>query len=94
LVFPGIFLVGLGMGAEVDVIACLTSRYFRLPAFGKLYGYAFASYTLGGALGPWLMGLGYDRSGSYASVLIGFLLATLLAAAPMTRLGPHRFRPE
>jgi cyanate permease len=93
LVFLAAFLIGLGMGAEVDIIAYLTSRYFGLRAFGEVYGYAFASYVLAGALGPWLMGLGFDRSGSYGSILVGFLLATLLAAVLMTRLGPYRFRP-
>ena len=93
LVFLAVFLIGLGMGAEVDIIAYLTSRYFGLRAFGEIYGYAFASYTLAGALGPWLMGLGFDRSGSYGSILVGFLLATLLAVVFMTRLGPYRFRP-
>jgi cyanate permease len=92
-VFLAAFLIGLGMGAEVDIIAFLTSRYFGLRAFGEVYGYAFASYVLAGALGPWLMGLGFDRSGSYGSILVGFLLATLLAAVLMTRLGPYRFRP-
>jgi MFS family permease len=93
-VFLAVFLIGLGMGAEVDIIAYLVSRYFGLRAFGEVYGYAFASYVLAGALGPWLMGLGFDRSGSYGSVLVGFFLATLLAMVLMTRLGPYRFRPE
>lgn len=93
LVLLAVFLIGLGMGSEVDIIAYLVSRYFGLRAFGEVYGYAFASYVLAGALGPWLMGLGFDRSGSYGSVLVGFLLATLLAVVLMTRLGPYRFRP-
>jgi hypothetical protein len=93
LVFLAVFLIGLGMGAEVDIIAYLTSRYFGLRAFGEIYGYAFASYTLAGALGPWLMRLGFDRSGSYGSILVVFLSATFLAAVLMTRLGPYRFRP-
>jgi MFS family permease len=93
LVFLAVFLIGLGIGAEVDIIAYLTSRYFGLRAFGEIYGYAFASYTVAGALGPWLMGLGFDHSGSYGSVLVGFFLATSLAVVLMTRLGPYRFRP-
>ena len=94
LLFPAAFLIGLGMGAEVDIIAYLTSRYFGLRAFGEIYGYAFGSFVLAGALGPWLMGLGFDRYGSYDSVLVGFLLATLMAAALITRLGPYRFHPR
>jgi MFS family permease len=93
LLFPAMFLIGLGMGAEVDIIAYLVSRYFGLRAFGEIYGYAFASYVLAGALGPWLMGLGFDLSGSYGAVLAGFFLASLLAVVLMTRLGPYRFLP-
>jgi len=86
------FLVGLGMGAEVDLIAFLTSRYFGLRAFGEIYGYAFGSYALAGALGPWLMGMGFDRTGSYRAVLASFLVATLLAVVAVLRLGPYRYR--
>jgi hypothetical protein len=31
------------MGAEADIIAYLTSRYFGLRAFGEINGYAFAT---------------------------------------------------
>ena len=41
----GAVLVGLGMGAEVDLIAYLQSRYFGLRAFGQIYGYLFAVFT-------------------------------------------------
>ncbi len=93
LVLLAVFLIGLGMGSEVDIIAYLVSRYFGLRAFGEVYGYAFASYVVAGALGPWLMGLGFDHSGSYGSVLVGFFVATLLAVVLMTWLGPYRFHP-
>jgi hypothetical protein len=39
------------------------------------------------------MVLGFDRSGSYGSVLVSFFLATLFAVVLMTKLGPYRFRP-
>jgi spore maturation protein SpmB len=47
--FLGAFLVGLGMGAEADVIAYLVSRYFGLKAFGEIYGFAFGSFVVAGA---------------------------------------------
>lgn len=88
--FVGAFLVGLGMGAEGDIIAYLVSRYFGLLAFGEIYGYAFAAFTLGGVIGPLLMGIGFDSTGSYRFVLGIFVLASLSAAVLMTRLGPYR----
>jgi MFS family permease len=86
------FLVGLGMGAEADIIAYLTSRYFGLRSFGEIYGYMFAAYTLAGALGPALMGFGFDHGGSYRAPLLLFLMATLTATLLMTRLGRYVYR--
>jgi MFS family permease len=92
--FLAALLIGLGVGAEVDIIAYLTSRYFGLRAFGEIYGYAFATFVLGSALGPWLMGLGFDHTGSYSPVLVGFLVATLGATLVTLRLGPYRYRAQ
>jgi cyanate permease len=91
--FAGAFLVGLGLGAEVDLIPYLASRYFGLRDFGKVYSTLFAAFALAGALGPLIMGAGFDRTGSYSGPLVGFFLAILLATVLMTRLGPYRFRP-
>src|SRR5207302_2591531 len=59
--FLGASLVGLGMGAEGELIAYLTSRYFGLRSFGEIYGYLFSALTLSGALGSLLMAMGFDR---------------------------------
>ena len=91
--FAGAFLVGLGLGAEVDLIPYLASRYFGLRDFGKVYSSLFAAFALAGALGPLIMGAGFDRTGTYGGPLVGFFLAILLATVLMTRLGPYRFRP-
>lgn len=89
--FVGAFLVGLGLGAEVDIVAYLISRYFGLRSFAKIYSMAFSAFVLAGALGPLLMRWGFDLEGSYNGVLIGFLGATLTAALMMLRLGPYRY---
>ncbi len=88
--FIAAFLVGLGMGAEGDIIAYLISRYFGLRAFSEIYGYAFGAFTLGGVFGPLLMGKGFDATGSYSLGLGVFVVATLIAAGLMTRLGPYQ----
>lgn len=90
LAFCAAFLVGLGMGAEGDIIAYLVSRYFGLRAFGEIYGSAFGAFTLGGVVGPLLMGKGFDATGSYNLGLGVFVVASLVAAGLMTRLGPYR----
>lgn len=67
-------LVGLGLGAEVDVMPYLLSRYFGFRSFGEIYGYTFAAFTIGLAIGPALMGWGFDLTGSYRTVLLLLLL--------------------
>jgi MFS family permease len=85
------FLIGMGMGAEGDIIAYSVSRYFGLKAFGTAYGYAFGSFVLAGAAGTLLMGVGFDFTKSYTLPLAGFLAAMLTAAGLMMRLGPYRY---
>ncbi|HEY6293168.1 MAG TPA: MFS transporter [Terriglobia bacterium] len=89
--FVGAFLVGLGLGAEVDIIAYLISRYFGLRFFGKIYGYAFGAFVLAGAVGPLLMGAGFDSTGSYRAPLATLFVSTLVATVLVTRLGPYRY---
>lgn len=90
LAYVAAFLVGMGMGAEGEIMAYLVSRYFGLRAFGEIFGYAMISFTLGGIVGPLLMGVGFDETGSYHLVLGLFLVATLVGAGLMTWLGPYR----
>ena len=89
--FPAAFVVGLGLGAKGDIIAYLISRYFGLRSFGEIYGYAFSAFVLTGALGPLLMGIGFDRTGSYLFPLMAFFAAALLATIFVSFLGPYRY---
>ncbi len=79
-------LIGFGYGAESATIPYLVSTYFGMRSFGELYSYLFITVPLGGALGPALMGVGFDRTGSYRLVLLGCGIATMIAALMMLRL--------
>jgi MFS family permease len=87
----GAFLVGLGLGAELDIIAYLVSRYFGLRSFGEIYGSAISAFMVAGALGPLMMGAGFDLTGSYHTPLAAFFTFTLVATVLVTRLGPYRY---
>jgi MFS family permease len=89
--FVGAFLVGLGLGAETDIIAYLVSRYFGLRSYGAIYGWIWAVFGLSGGLGAYLMGLGFDKTGSYVVPLSGFFCAAALATLLILGLGPYRF---
>jgi MFS family permease len=92
LAFAAAFLIGLGVGAEVDIMAYLASRYFGLRFFGAIYGSIFMALSLAAGLGQYLMGAAFNATGSYALVLTVFLIATLLGSTIMLRLGPYRYQ--
>jgi len=93
MALAGAFLIGLGLGAEVDIVAYLISRYFGLRSFGKIYGLAFGAFVLAGALGPLMMGAGFDLTGSYHAPLAAFFLSTLVATVLITQIGPYKYYP-
>ena len=62
-------LVGIGAGAEFDIAAYLTARYFGMRDYGRLFGVHVSLITISGALAPWLFGLLYTATGSYAGML-------------------------
>ncbi|AWI54497.1 MFS transporter [Aquabacterium olei] len=88
---PAAVLVGLGLGAEVDLIAFLQSRYLGLKAFGELYGYLFAIFMLGSGLGPFLMGQSFRLQQSYDPALWLLSGGLVLACLAMMRMGPYAF---
>ena len=66
----GAALVGAGLGAEVDFIAYLQSRYFRLKSFGMIYSF-LAIFLIGSELGPIRWGLSSPRPGHIPSRCAG-----------------------
>jgi MFS family permease len=79
-------LLGFSMGAEADAMPYLVSRYFGLRSFTELFGYTFSAYAVAGALGPGLMGLGFDRFGDYRATIIGLALTIAAGTLLMFRL--------
>ena len=87
--YSAAMLIGFGYGSESATIPYLVGRYFGLRSFGEIYSYLFITVPLGGALGPGLMGVGFDRTGSYQSVLLFCGVATVVAALTLLRLGSY-----
>jgi MFS family permease len=90
----GIISLGLASGTEIDMIGFLTSRYFGMKRFGQLYGYLFAFFVVGSAIGPAMMGLSFERLHSYQPALWTFGAFMIVASAAILGLGPYRYPPE
>jgi len=65
-----------------------------MKRFGQLYGYLFASFVVGSAIGPYMMGLAFERLHSYEPALWTFSAFMLFASAAILCLGPYRYPAE
>lgn len=85
-VFLGaVVLIGLGQGAEIDIVAFMIARYFGLRIYATIYGLSTLGIALGVACGATLIGRAYDAFGNYNAALIAasasFALASVLYLA-------------
>lgn len=81
-------LIGLTLGAEIDVVVYLLTRHFGLRNFGGLYGGLLAALSIGTAVGPLAAAHIFDTTGSYANFLwlaIGFMAASSVAIGTLPR---------
>ncbi|MGF6839670.1 MFS family permease [Paraburkholderia youngii] len=89
LIILAALLLGISTGSEGDLIPFLARKYFGNRSFGSIYGCLFGAATLGGAAGPFLYGLAFDRLGSYALVHEVSLVACVVGAAAILLLGRY-----
>jgi MFS family permease len=80
-------MIGLGFGAETDLMPYLIAHHFGLASFGRIFGWIYGAFAFGGMLGPLLMGKTFDATGSYHLALTILIPATILSAALMLPLG-------
>lgn len=80
--------VGLTLGAEVDVFAYLTTRYFDLQRFGTLFGGLLTGVTGGTAVGPLVAAGIFDRFGGYTPFLWLVIAVMVLSSLCMVSLPP------
>jgi MFS family permease len=85
VIWAGLALFGLGWGGLYTLLQLLAADYFGPRHLGKILGAITVLDTMGGGLGPPMVGLVRDSTGSYdqafllVTVLVGlaFILSTL-----------------
>jgi len=82
-------VLGLAWGSEGDILAYFVGRYFGLRFFGAIYGSLLMMHLLGGVVGPSVLGIGFDRLGSYTVMLFAMAAVTTFAAALILFVGPY-----
>lgn len=89
LVIFAMLVSGYTAGTKIQVCNYLTARYAGLRNFGTVFGFMASMIALAGAIGPILGGLAYDRAGSYAPLLWGGCVVSLLSGALIFSLGRY-----
>ncbi len=85
--------IGLIAGAEFDLVAYMTGRYFGRRHYSELYGIQYAIFGLGAGIAPASYGAIRDHLGSYYPVLLISAALFAASAAILPTLGryPARF---
>lgn len=81
--------IGIALGAELDVIAYLATRYFGLKNYGAIFGAISSLMIMGTGLGPMLAGVAYDLGGDYRFALMACIPICLVAALLLGTLGRY-----
>ena len=74
-------MIGLAAGAELDLLAYLTSKYFGPAHYPAIFGAIIAFFTVGAGIAPPLFGAFAQAHQGYSfilSVAVGLLLLSIL----------------
>ena len=84
-------LIGIAIGAEIDLIAYLVSRYFPPARYAGIYGWQFGFFAIGAGLSPLLIQAFRSPDGHYALSLSLCAVASVFAAVALLTLGRYRY---
>lgn len=93
LFYGAVVMVGLGQGAEIDIVAFMIARYFGLRSYATIYALSTVAISLGIALGASLIGRAYDYFGDYDAAIAAASASFALAAVLYLMMGRYPQRP-
>lgn len=92
--FGAAVLIGASQGAEIDVVAYLSARYFGMRHYSTIYGSTVATMAMAGVAGQVGIGFLHDYAGSYHLALIVMITILALSIPFYLMLGAYPERPE
>jgi MFS family permease len=90
----GTILLGLGVGAEIDLMSYMISCYFGLNAFGTIHGFMFAILVLAASCGATILGWCFQLRHSYTAGFILFEILLLAGCILLATLGKYKYPPR
>jgi len=92
LYFLAAILIGLGLGAEGDLVAYMVSRYFGMRNFASIFSCVFSFYILGTGAGPAVFGRSFVVHGDYTQIhyiSIGVMVSAIILFAKLAPYDQH-----
>ncbi|MGF7150224.1 putative MFS family arabinose efflux permease [Sphingomonas zeicaulis] len=89
LFYGAVLMIGLGQGAEIDIVAFMIARYFGLRSYATIYSLSTLGIALGVAVGASLIGRAYDHFGSYNVAIMAASASFALAAVAYLAMGRY-----
>jgi len=80
-------IIGLSLGAEVDVFAVLSARYFGVANYGLLFGTIAGLISFGAGMGPTLAGFVFDSYGGYDYLFVAIMPMLVVSSLLVLSLG-------
>jgi len=84
MVWAFVIVFGFAMGGNITLQPLVTGQLFGTASFGAIFGWVVLIAAVGAALGPGLMGIIYDASGSYSIGFTTFLGVYAVAITALT----------
>lgn len=82
-------LLGIGLGAEIDFLSYLTSRYFPNRNYGQVANLIYSVHIAGAGLGPLMVAYSITNLGSYNPALIIIAVFVTISIPLFVTLGPY-----
>jgi MFS family permease len=94
LLFPFLFLFGIGYGGSTGIRPSFVSEYFGRANFGTVFGFIIGIATIGGIIGPFLAGWVYDTWGSYQGIWLAYTGLSIVGALLIASVSQVKITPE
>jgi MFS family permease len=94
LLFVAVTLSTMAVNAQMPMLAYFYTRFFGMKAYGEIAGINMAVlYVVAGFSAP-LIGILYDRKGSYDLALIGMIAGYVISALLYLAIGRYRYTTD
>ena len=92
LLYAMVLTQGMLGYSATSVLGPIVAEIFEGPHFGSIFGTIMLGAVIGGAVGPWVTGLIYDRTGSYDAGFWIALALSIVSAMAIFMAAPRKVR--